>query len=116
MPSWPSSLPGDFNTRTRTQQASEQAVETAMDIGPPKRRRRTNFRFDLVSGEMYLTAEQATTLDNFWENDLKGGVLPFDWNRDNVGHHNYQMTSPPAFSYPGGMVKVRLELERYGAV
>src|SRR5262245_53159663 len=77
---WPTSLPQRFLQDPGVlEQPPDVVLETQMDAGPPKARRRYTAGYRLVQGVIRLTHAQRTTLDNFYVNTLEGGALPFDW-------------------------------------
>jgi len=77
---WPTSLPQRFlQDPGAIEQPPDVVLETQMDAGPPKARRRYTAGFRLVSGTIDLTHAQRATLDTFYVDTLQGGALPFDW-------------------------------------
>jgi hypothetical protein len=97
---WPESLPQRFLQEPgATEQPPDVVLETQMDAGPPKARRRFTAGFRLVGGSIDLTHAQRATLDDFYMNTLQGGALPFDW--------IHPITSAPAtfrfMPQPGGL-------------
>ena len=77
---WPASLPQRFLQDPGTSEnPPDVVVETQMDAGPPKARRRFTAGFRLVGGSLALTHAQRATLDTFYMDTLEGGALTFDW-------------------------------------
>jgi hypothetical protein len=77
---WPTSLPQRFQQNPGvTETPPDLVIESTMDAGPPKARRRFTAGFRLVSGTLALTHAQRATLDAFFLDTLEGGALPFDW-------------------------------------
>jgi len=77
---WPASLPQRFLQEPgATEQPPDVVIESTMDAGPPKARRRFTAGFRLVGGSVALTRDQRAILDDFFMNTLEGGALPFDW-------------------------------------
>ena len=77
---WPASLPARLLANPgATEQPPDVVLETQMDAGPPKARRRYTAGFRIVQGSLALTRAQYATLDDFYVNTLQGGALPFDW-------------------------------------
>ena len=54
-------------------------IETEMDAGPPKARRRYTAGIRMVRGTIRVTKAQRATLDTFWVTTLEGGTLAFEW-------------------------------------
>lgn len=77
--SWPASLPSYVLEQGYSEQIADQFIETQMEAGSPKRRRRytRNNRVFTVSMAMDETTSQ--TFENFYDTTLAGGSLPFDW-------------------------------------
>jgi hypothetical protein len=77
---WPASLPQRFLQDPGTsEQPPDVILESQMDAGPPKARRRFTAGFRMVGGSLALTHVQRATLDDFFMNTVQGGALPFDW-------------------------------------
>lgn len=82
---WPLTLP-QVPLLGYREQFPNLAIETQMDTGPPKARRRfTAGVRPLPAHEMVLTAAQAATLDTFYTDTTAGGTLPFDWLHPRTG-------------------------------
>ena len=75
---WPDELPS-FSLTSWSWKRGASIIESEMELGPPKRRRRSTASPDSVSGVLHLTASQIDVFRNFVDNDLGGGVLPFVW-------------------------------------
>ena len=54
-------------------------VRQQMDAGPAEQRRRSTVTVRRIRGQMLLTKPQLATFRGFFDNDLKSGVLPFEW-------------------------------------
>jgi hypothetical protein len=77
---WPSALPQRFlQDPGATEQPPDLMLETQMDAGPPKARRRYTAGYRMVSGSIVLTHAQRAILDDFYVTTLEGGALTFDW-------------------------------------
>jgi hypothetical protein len=77
---WPSGLPLRFlQDPGATEQPPDIVLETTMDAGPPKARRRYTAGYRMVSGSLALTHAQRAVLDDFYITTLQGGALTFDW-------------------------------------
>jgi hypothetical protein len=77
---WPASLPQRFlESPGVEEEAPDVMIETEMDAGPPKARRRFTAGFRMIRGTVRISKAQRATLDTFWVTTLEGGTLPFDW-------------------------------------
>jgi hypothetical protein len=77
---WPASLPTRMQADSGvTEQPPDIVIESTMDAGPPKARRRFTAGYRIVGGSLALTHDQRATLDAFFLDTLEGGALPFDW-------------------------------------
>ena len=77
---WPLDLPQTLPQETRGPTPRKNYVETEMDTGPAKRRRRfTAVVQDIDAPEMYLHADQWQSLSAFYGTVLAGGTLSFMW-------------------------------------
>lgn len=79
MPAWPGTLPAYVQENGFTEIPMPVSIESEMDIGPAKIRRRFTKAPKRFQCQMMMTGAQVTTFETFWETTLLGGVLPFDW-------------------------------------
>lgn len=56
-----------------------QTIRTAMDVGPDKVRRITQFRSHTLDGPVVFTGANIAVFETFFYDTLDGGSLPFDW-------------------------------------
>ena len=109
MPAWPASLP-QKQFLGMTEQRGDARLRTEMDAGPAKMRRRfTNTVRDFTT-PILLSGTQRQTLDTFYIDTLKKGVLAFDW-EDPVTDAivSFRFVEPPRFTpTAGGPVSDRL--------
>lgn len=78
---WPLSLPQTLPKGTRFAPVRNY-VESPMDLGPPKRRRRAAFRWGRIivpDGSFVLREYQWDTFRHFFEQTLADGSLSFMW-------------------------------------
>ncbi len=75
---WPAALPSMNLTGWKYSRASS-ILKSEMEIGPPKRRRRTTAQLAKVSGTLTLSAPQFEIFRNFVETDLNGGIEEIIW-------------------------------------
>jgi phage-related protein len=85
MPTWPSSLPDKPLQQGYEEAPGDGRQRTQMDTGPAKVRRRFTATVDEFTARFHLTSTEVDTLDSFWENDLDGGTLRFDWTHPRTG-------------------------------
>ncbi len=77
IPLWPTDLPQrlelqQFNTTVR-----DGRLQTPMEIGPPKLRRRTALAARPVTGSFITDYDGYGRLLRFWDEEILGGSLPF---------------------------------------
>lgn len=77
MVTWPSNLPQEFNVGEFNIEPPNNIVNTTVDAGVPKRRRRFTKGVQVVSGKMVMDLDQYRTLMNFMDVDLHDGVDQF---------------------------------------
>ncbi len=75
---WPDSLPS-FDLTGWFYSRKSGIIKSEMEIGPPKRRRRTTAQMAKVSGTLSLSAAQVQTLRNFIDVELHGGIKEILW-------------------------------------
>ena len=76
---WPGSLPEFVLSAGYKEAWSQQTIETSMDGGAVKTRRRFTRRFDVFTVSMNMDPDQIATFDTFYYDTCQGGSLPFDW-------------------------------------
>ncbi len=62
-----------------SEQLGDGAIQTAMDSGPPKMRRRFTAVPTAYTVALMLSNAQVDTLTSFWRDTLAMGSLKFDW-------------------------------------
>lgn len=77
MADWPSSLPQTPLIDGYSESKGEGRRMSKTDTGPGKVFRRSTAVSRAVNASMYMTADQLTDFDDFYENELDGGALPF---------------------------------------
>ncbi len=75
---WPDSLPG-FILKSWSYKKKSSILKSEMEVGPPKRRRRTTAEMSVCNGTLELTAAQFEIFREFLEVNLYGGIKPFMW-------------------------------------
>jgi hypothetical protein len=76
---WPSTLPQYVQESGYGETIQDQAIESSVESGPAKIRRRFTKSIRRFQCVMYMTPSQADTFENFWQNTVKGGSLSFSW-------------------------------------
>lgn len=77
-PTWPATLPPPQADTSAAYGARGNVIETAVESGAPKRRRRFTACEQAFTCTLKLTQAQYATLEDFYLNTL-AQVLPFDW-------------------------------------
>ena len=75
---WPPSLPNVMSEKTSIEDSLD-VIKTEMDVGYPKRRRRSSTVIEIFSTALILNGDQKETLRTFVRDTLRGGTLPFSW-------------------------------------
>ncbi|NMW23859.1 hypothetical protein HFP05_05465 [Rhodanobacter denitrificans] len=77
-PTWPSTLPAPQADSSASFGAPNNVIETGMETGSPKRRRRFTAVEIAFTCTLKLSKTQLATLETFYYTTL-AQVLPFDW-------------------------------------
>jgi hypothetical protein len=99
---WPSTLPDC--AQTWEEQDVPVTIRTAMDIGPPKVRRRYTRTMRNVRVSFMLSHAEAMALRDFFELDTQGGVVEHSFRhpfRDAL--ESFRFVEPPSISNLGAM-------------
>lgn len=112
---WPASLPQYVLEQGYGENLEDQSMETQMDSGPAKIRRRfttSTRRFQVV---VQMTPEEADIFETFYLNTVSGGSVPFDWvhPRTRVAK-TFRFRKPaPSIQVAGGgaIVRITMHLE-----
>ena len=78
-PTWPGTLPQYVQEGAYNESIQDQTVESPMDTGPAKIRRRFTKSLRKFSISLMMTSAQVDTFETFWQTTVKGGSIPFDW-------------------------------------
>tara|TARA_B100000700_G_scaffold189815_1_gene209166 strand:- start:36821 stop:37183 length:363 start_codon:yes stop_codon:yes gene_type:complete len=80
MPTWPPNLPDRPDASGYSEKPTSQVVRSSMEAGPAKVRRRfTAAPTDMTLRYDLLSREGVDTFEAFFNNDLAGGALAFDF-------------------------------------
>ena len=103
--SWPGTLPQYVFEQGYTEKLNDQSIESSVDVGTPKIRRRYTKQIRTFTVQMRLTPTQKTTFETFWQTTLAGGSLPFDWVHPSTRTaQTFRLRKPaPSFSSIGGI-------------
>lgn len=113
-PTWPASLPQYVQEGGYQETLQDQTVESNMETGPAKIRRRFTKSIRKFQISMLMTPAQATAFEAFWQDTVKGGSIPFDWVHPRTrAAATLRFRNPaPQFSTVGGTnVNVSFNLE-----
>lgn len=76
---WPSSLPQYVLQEGYSEKLNNQTIESQVDSGPVKVRRRYTKQIRTFEVSILLTQSQFADFETFWQTTLAGGSLTFDW-------------------------------------
>jgi trans-aconitate methyltransferase len=76
---WPVALPSYALEAGYQESLEDQTIETQMDSGPVKVRRRFTTAFRKYQLVIQMDAAQMAIFETFYLDTLQGGSLPFDW-------------------------------------
>ena len=79
MATWPASLPEYVLEQGYSETAPDQSIESNMDAGPAKQRRRFTTNFRPIKATIRCEDTQVATFETFYYTTLEGGTLPFAW-------------------------------------
>lgn len=79
MPSWPSILPQHLLEQGFSEALADRVIETPVEAGQAKRRPRYTVNNRMFTGSVAMTLQEREAFEDWFENDLMGGALPFDW-------------------------------------
>lgn len=115
MPTWPASLPQKPQKDGYNETApTPKIIRSQMGNGKEKVRRRTTSGVAKMSCTFNMTDAQTDTLDGFFANDVKHGVLPFTWTHPRTGvlyTDKFRLLSPPSYVPLGEDYRVTLQME-----
>ncbi len=76
---WPVALPQYALENGYQESLEDQTIETQMDSGPAKVRRRFTTGFRKYQLVIQMDTDQMALFETFYLETLQGGSLPFDW-------------------------------------
>lgn len=84
--SWPESLPQEPSASNGWQsQLKDNVLRYPVEVGKPKRRRRSTSSDAIGRASFVMTGAQLATLTEFYRDDLADGTLPFSWTHPVTG-------------------------------
>lgn len=78
-PYWPATLPQFIRADSYEETPTDQTVETPMESGPVKIRRRCTADYPVIKCAIDVDVTQRAAFWDFWKTTLAGGSLKFDW-------------------------------------
>ncbi len=79
MATWPVTLPQNVLVKGFSETLPDLVLRTPMESGPAKSRRRLSYNVRVIPCYIIVTQAQAAIFDTFYNTDLEGGALSFDW-------------------------------------
>lgn len=76
----PLSLQQILNEASWGYSKGETVLKSDMEVGPPKRRRRTTKSVDIMSCSITVDAAEYATFENFYDTTIAAGTIPFIFN------------------------------------
>lgn len=77
-PSWPATIPQNPLLGPLKETPVPNKIDTQMDIGVPKSRRRYTKELRDLTWVFVMTTAEVALFDTFYHTTLEGGTLPFD--------------------------------------
>ncbi len=77
IPVWPTLLPQRVTIMGYSERLADGRLKSQTDTGPGKVRRRYSSAARQVNAQIVLYQDQKSRFDRFWNEDTKGGALPF---------------------------------------
>ena len=103
MATWPTDLPQEPIEDAFEETLPDNVLKTQMDVGPPKRRRRTLANVTPITCGLKLTATQVEALKTFYVTTSVSGTQSVQWVHPRTGVSvDMMFGSPPKFSSLGG--------------
>ena len=110
---WPVTLQDFLNEASFTYTIGETDITSDMDIGLSKKRRRFTKGVNTVSCTIDMERDTFTTLYNFYNDTLNGGVLTFNFDHPITSvASEWRFVAPPRLTPLGGVwFRVSMEWE-----
>lgn len=101
MPAWPITLPAFWGADNFQESEAENLIISPMEVGPPKRRRRSTAAMRTVQSTVHLTESQYTILRNFFTQDCAHGALSVTRTDAHGVSRTFYFERPPQYTYVG---------------
>jgi len=112
IPSWPLTLPQELLIAGYARSAPDNRIESQMDVGPGKIRRRTTSAPSKISGTLKMDRTELAAFTQFYLVTTKSGTLRFSWtDPDTSAAVEMRFTDVPSWTKPGLFYDVALSLE-----
>jgi hypothetical protein len=113
VPDWHIDLPQELLVDGYGESPADITIESNMDIGPAKVRRRFTAGVRPVSGYILLTSAQLATFKTFYNDTILGGSLRFNWTEPPAHTTSCEMrfTDTPNWTKVGDYFKIAMNLE-----
>lgn len=111
---WPATLPQYVLEQGYSESEADQLLQTQMEAGRPKTRRRYTTNNEVFTVAVAMTKAQKVIFEDFFDNTLVGGSLPFTWVHPvHQTAANFQFRKPvPKWSVRGEAYIVAFGMER----
>lgn len=115
MPTWPATLPQSPEREGYTERPGNAVIRAAVD-GPQLTRRRYTAVPKGYTANFFLTSAELDTFQTFYETDLRGGALSYDWRERGIAANpvrQFLIVEEPTWTYLGGIYwRLTLQLIR----
>lgn len=111
---WPPSLPTYVLEQGYSEQLEDQTIETAVEAGIAKIRRRYTAPVRRFQVAVQMTQDQAAVFEDFFLNTLQAGSQPFDWRHPRTGlltRFRFRKPTPTVSVVGGSIVRYQMALE-----
>lgn len=100
---WPAQLQDYLNEDSFRYAFGNTVIKTEMEVGPPKRRRRSTEAIDSISCTIDMEYDDISILKNFYDTTLNGGVDSFEFTDPfTLTTKEYKFDGPPQVRPIGG--------------
>lgn len=112
IPVWPVTLPQELLIAGYARSAPDNRIESQMDVGPGKIRRRTTSAPSKFSGTLKMDRAKLAIFTQFYSVTTQSGVLRFSWTDPDTGAAvEMRFAEVPSWTKPGLFYDVALSLE-----
>lgn len=114
-PVWPTELPQYVDESGYEEKSPETVLESQMDAGPAKLRRRFTTAYRPFRLSISCDAEQVPYFDTFYETTTAFGTIPFDWVHPRTraaGTFRFRKPPPAKSVFGGTNVRIAFVIEQ----